>query len=99
MRNGKTGYRDLYPGDLLNAIEDAPFGVEPPLPVVREGLSEREIQVIDAVSHGMTNPMIAEHLGLSLETVKTHAMHVQAKLKSKNRAHAACAAIRAGIIN
>ncbi len=99
MSNGTAGYRDMCPEDLLRAIGEAPLVEEPSLPIIREPLSDRERQVIDAVSHGMTNTMIAEHLGLALETVKTHTQNVQAKLKAKNRTHSACTALREGIIN
>ncbi len=98
MSNGTAGYRDMCPEDLLHAIGEAPLVEESSLPVISETLSDRERQVIDAVSHGMTNPMVAEHLGLALDTVKTHAKHVQAKLKAKNRTHAACIALREGVI-
>ena len=53
------------------------------------GLTERELQVLKAVSEGKQNKIIAEELSLSQHTVKLHMDHVMSKLGIHNRTEAA----------
>ena len=53
------------------------------------GLTPREREVWTLVAAGLTNPQIAERLGLSDNTVKFHVQHLFAKLGVKNRTEAA----------
>ncbi|TLP66828.1 response regulator [Microbispora triticiradicis] len=48
-------------------------------------LSNREIEVVQAVARGRTNQEIAAELFISLSTVKTHVSGIQAKLGVRNR--------------
>lgn len=43
-------------------------------------LSERQMQVINFLLHGYSTKMVAEKLGISIETVKLHRKHAYAKL-------------------
>ena len=54
--------------------------------VRRFGLTSREVEVVDAVCGGLSNHEVAETLSISLATVKTHLLHVFAKLQVPNRA-------------
>ncbi len=55
--------------------------------LVREfGLTLREVEVVEAVCAGHSNHEVAEKLSISLATVKTHLLHVFAKLQVPNRA-------------
>jgi LuxR family maltose regulon positive regulatory protein len=58
------------------------------LPPPFEPLSEREREVLQLVAEGLSNQQIAEHLVLSLHTVKLHVKHVLAKLDATNRTQA-----------
>lgn len=51
-------------------------------------LTKREIEILGLVLKGAANGEIADTLGLSERTVKTHLYHVYRKLKVKNRAKA-----------
>ncbi|MCB0819404.1 MAG: response regulator transcription factor [Bacteroidetes bacterium] len=62
------------------------------------GLSERELEVLQAVACGMSNQQIAEHLHVSLSTVKTHNASVFSKLGVQRRTQAVNEAIRLGIL-
>ncbi len=53
-----------------------------------EPISEREQEVLRLIGEGMSNKAIAEHLHLSLATVKTHINHLYAKLEVDNRVQA-----------
>ncbi len=59
-----------------------------------ESITPTEAQVIEQVVAGLTNPQIAERLIMSRATVKTHLVHVYAKLGISNRAELAVAATR-----
>jgi DNA-binding CsgD family transcriptional regulator len=55
--------------------------------LVREfGLTAREVDVVEGVCAGRSNHEVAEELNISLATVKTHLLHVFAKLQVSNRA-------------
>lgn len=51
-------------------------------------LSEREIDVLLLISQGLKNEEIAEHLFLSVSTVKTHTRNIFQKLDVRNRIEA-----------
>ena len=52
------------------------------------GLSNREIEVLEAMASGSTNRFIARQLSISEGTVKTHITHILRKLDASNRAEA-----------
>jgi DNA-binding CsgD family transcriptional regulator len=52
------------------------------------------VRVVEQVAAGLTNPQIAEALLMSRSTVKTHLVHVYAKLGIGNRAELAASAAR-----
>jgi DNA-binding NarL/FixJ family response regulator len=51
----------------------------------KEGLTEREQEILVLLQKGMSNQAIAAELGLTLETVKTYCKTVLAKLGAGNR--------------
>jgi LuxR family transcriptional regulator, maltose regulon positive regulatory protein len=53
-----------------------------------EPLSAREWDVLQLMAEGCSNQQIAEHLILSLHTVKLHVKHILAKLNAANRTQA-----------
>lgn len=59
-------------------------------------LSPRELEVLQAISKGMSNREAAEALYISVNTVKTHLLRIYEKLDVSNRTEAA---IRAGEMN
>ena len=61
-------------------------------------LSQREVEVLRLVADGFSNPAIAEHLCLSVETVKTHVRRIMRKLLVDDRTKAAVKALRQGLI-
>lgn len=52
------------------------------------GLSEREVEVLQLFAEGLSNQEIAERLIISLGTVKAHSSHIYQKLDVRNRAQA-----------
>ena len=64
-----------------------------------ENLSKRETDVLEYVSRGYTNKEIADALGLSAETVRTHAKATLPRLGARDRAHAVAIALRSSLID
>ena len=62
------------------------------------GLSSREIDVLTALARGQSNKQIAKALHLSEATVKTHLLHIYAKLGVDSRTAAVTAALDRGVI-
>ncbi|MCX4706438.1 response regulator transcription factor [Streptomyces sp. NBC_01352] len=62
------------------------------------GLSGRELEVLSALARGQSNKQIARALRLSEATVKTHLLHIYAKLGVADRTGAVTAALGRGII-
>lgn len=61
-------------------------------------LTDRQIKVLQLISNGYEDKVIAETLGISVHTVRAFVHRIITKLEAKNRLHAACKAIRMGII-
>ncbi len=61
-------------------------------------LSDREIEVLTQISHGLNNKDIAENLYISVNTVKTHVSKILSKLDAKNRTAAVHKAREMGLI-
>jgi DNA-binding CsgD family transcriptional regulator/tetratricopeptide (TPR) repeat protein len=61
------------------------------------GLSGREVEVLELVAAGFTNPQIADALYISRKTAEHHVSSILAKLGVSGRSEAAAAAVRLGI--
>jgi DNA-binding NarL/FixJ family response regulator len=61
------------------------------------GLTITEMKVIELLPKGLSNRCIAEELGVTEQTVKTHMQHLMRKLKVHDRAHAVAIAVREGL--
>jgi two-component system, NarL family, nitrate/nitrite response regulator NarL len=93
--------KDADRADLVDVIRRAAAGQRPGLSddahdnderfrqKLREaGLTRREYEILRRVSMGETNPEIADHLGLSRNTVKTYVQTALYKLGARNRIEA-----------
>jgi LuxR family maltose regulon positive regulatory protein len=63
-----------------------------------EPLSERELEVLQLIAEGLSNPEIASRLYLSLNTVKVHSRNIYGKLGVHNRTRAVAKARALGIL-
>ncbi|MFE0174998.1 response regulator [Streptomyces sp. NPDC059002] len=63
-----------------------------------DGLSERERQVLRLVARGLNNTEIAETLGLSPLTAKTHVSRIMGKLGARDRAQLVIVAYESGLV-
>jgi DNA-binding NarL/FixJ family response regulator len=64
-----------------------------------EAPSEREIEVLALVAKGLTNRAVGRQLAISEATVKTHLVHLYAKLGVSDRTSAVTAGLERGIIS
>ena len=107
---GATGYllKDAPRDDLLRAVRAAAAGeavLSPSVAArlldqvrqpVKETVSQRELEVLQLIASGATNREVAERLFISEATVKTHLLHIYAKLGVNDRAAAVGAAFETG---
>jgi len=63
-----------------------------------DGLSQREVEVLRLIAHGMTDREIAEALIISARTVGTHVSNILNKIGAINRTEAASYANRHGLV-
>jgi DNA-binding NarL/FixJ family response regulator len=109
LKAGVKGYvrKDSPSEDLVRAIEAARSGefyVDPGLSstiVLDEGdrtLSARQREILQMLADGMQTDAVAEKLGLSTETVRTHTKRILAKLEASTRTQAVAIGIRHGLI-
>ena len=61
-------------------------------------LSFRETQILRLIVSGMRNKKIAETLGLSIETIKTHIKSILSKFSASSRTQVAVKAIKTGML-
>ncbi|KXK60614.1 LuxR family transcriptional regulator [Micromonospora rosaria] len=109
---GATGYllKDAPRDDLVRAVRAAARGESVLSPSVagrlmgrlraptEEPLSQRELEVLTLVARGSSNRETAARLFISEATVKTHLLHVYAKLGVNDRAAAVATAYDRGLL-
>ncbi|MDD1711005.1 MAG: response regulator transcription factor [Methanoregulaceae archaeon] len=61
-------------------------------------LTEREVDVLRLMGNGDSNKIIAETLGITLDTAKKHVRNVIDKMQARSRTHAAIIAAQAGLV-
>jgi NarL family two-component system response regulator LiaR len=100
-----TAVQDLYRGEsalpprvasLLVREFHKPAAVKPDPGI---SLTDREIDILKMVAHGLSNQEIADQTVLSVWTVRTHLTNILTKLHLENRTQAALYALRIGLVN
>ena len=84
IRSVAAGERVVSP-EVSRLIED-----DPPAP----RLTTRQIDVLQSLTRGLSNPDIAKQLGISRESVKEHIDTLYAKIGAANRTEAVAIALR-----
>ncbi|MFJ4896806.1 MULTISPECIES: response regulator [unclassified Streptomyces] len=91
----------LSPGPtarLIARVLSAPSAPPASAPGGPEALTERERQVLGLVARGLNNTEIAETLGLSPLTAKTHVSRIMGRLGARDRAQLVIIAYESGLV-
>lgn len=108
---GASGYllKDAPPEELAAAVRTAAAGRSALAPAVAhrlmhrlrapgQALTRRELEVLALVAEGLSNQQISKRLFLSQATVKSHLVHVFAKLSVESRTAAVAEARARGLL-
>jgi DNA-binding NarL/FixJ family response regulator len=109
LRAGASGYllKNTLRKELVDAIRLVHAGhrrIPPEIAVMLaehqgdDALTSREIDVLRRVAAGRSNKIIADDLGISEGTVKTHMKSILSKLAADDRTHAVAIATKRGIL-
>ncbi|MFB7592497.1 response regulator [Streptomyces sp. NPDC056169] len=98
IRTVAAGEALLSPGPTSRLIARALALPQTPVTGGPEGLSDRERQVLTLVGRGLNNTEIAEALGLSPLTAKTHVSRIMGKLTARDRAQLVIVAYESGLV-
>ena len=112
IKAGATGYllKDSPPEELRRGVRAAARGEAVLSPSVatrlvgqvrepaREPLSQRELDILGLIARGCSNREAAARLFISEATVKTHVLHIYAKLGVNDRAAAVAAGFERGLL-
>ncbi|HYZ10435.1 MAG TPA: response regulator transcription factor [Actinomycetota bacterium] len=95
-RQAMAGKAVIHPSLTQAFIEevqlvDRPTTAEAPL-------SPREVEILQKIAYGSTTKEVADQLGISFHTVKTHLERIFEKLGANDRAQAVAIAIRQGLV-
>ncbi|BBY73308.1 DNA-binding response regulator [Mycolicibacterium parafortuitum] len=109
LKVGASGYllKSISSEDLVRQLESVHTGqtaIDPSMaarvvewPGARQGLTQRESEILELVVNGLSNRAIAAKLVIGDETVKTHLSSIYRKLGVSDRTAAVATALREGI--
>ena len=109
LRLGASGYipKDARPAEIANAVRTiasggryVPDGIQKIFDMRQKvkSLSAREVSILQLSAKGFSNLEIAEILGISVNSVKTHFRHIFEKMDVNDRVEAVTLALSRGII-
>jgi DNA-binding NarL/FixJ family response regulator len=107
LKAGAMGYlmkatlrRDLL--DTVRAVHSGQRRVPPEVAselaehALDDALTEREVEVLQQISAGCSNKVVAARLKISEDTVKGHVRNILSKLNASDRTHAVTIALKRG---
>ncbi len=97
VRAVAAGHASLPPavaGKLLDTLVR-----DQPRPAVFDQLTQRERDVLQYISQGMTTAEIAAEMVVQTSTIKSHIYHLLQKLRVRDRTQAVALAYRSGIVH
>jgi two-component system, NarL family, response regulator LiaR len=95
IREVARGEASLHPTIARKLIRELNQPDRPP--PLEEPLTDREIEVLRLVAHGLSNQEIADRFVISERTIRTHVSSILGKLHLASRTQAALYALRQGI--
>jgi DNA-binding NarL/FixJ family response regulator len=94
-RQAMQGKAVIHPSLTQAFIEEVQLVDRPP----EAPLSPREVEILQKIAYGSTTKEVADQLGISFHTVKTHLERIFEKLGANDRAQAVAIAIRQGLVD
>jgi DNA-binding CsgD family transcriptional regulator len=91
--------RAVAAGLMVRALPEAEQDAAEQAGRAPASLTPREMEILDAVSDGLSNKAVARRLNISAHTVKFHLEAVFTKLAVRTRAEAVRQGLRRGLIN
>ena len=101
VRVSAVGDAMLAPSITRRLIEQFARAARPQpdsVPAALADLTPRELEVLNLVARGLSNPEIAAELVLGENTIKTHVAHVLGKLGLRDRVQAVVLAYESGLV-
>ena len=83
---------------VVELEQTRPSKTQAPKSELVEPLSERELEVLQLIAAGLTNPEIASRLFLALNTVKAHTRNIYGKLNVHSRTQAVARSQELGLL-
>jgi len=96
-RQAMAGKAVIHPSLTQAFIEEAQLVDRPS--TAEAPLSPREVEILQKIAYGATTKEVADQLGISFHTVKTHLERIFEKLGANDRAQAVAIAIRQGLVD
>lgn len=103
VRSLAQGRAHLHPRSTMSLLREFQRSRTEPLPerktagLEEAALTPRELEVLELIGYGYSNPEIASRLFISEKTVKTHVSHILHRLQVKSRIAAATLAFQSGL--
>ena len=99
LEGESTMSRKLATSLLQRLANETPkYSPEPAAVDLQDPLTPRELEVLQLLALGHTNPQIGKELVISLGTVKNHVEHIRAKLETSDRTQSVVRALELGLI-
>jgi ATP/maltotriose-dependent transcriptional regulator MalT len=107
VRRARRALDELNAGPALDQAKGLEARLESPIPeplaargrATAGGLSPREVEVVQLIAKGCSNPRIAERLFISDHTVHRHVANILGKLNVRSRSAIVARAASLGLLN
>lgn len=101
LRGLSKGEPAMEPAETRRILSEFARTAAPTQPdqEVKNALTDRELEVLQLIVKGFSNPQIGAKLHISVHTVKNHVHHILDKLQVSNRHEAADAAVKRKLLN
>lgn len=91
VADGETALSPALAGAMINTASEARAN--------EDLLSERQIEILQAIADGMSTKQAGRYLGITTKTVHNHLNAIYRKLDAQSLTHAVLGAVRLGIID
>jgi DNA-binding NarL/FixJ family response regulator len=91
VAEGDTVLSPAVAGAMLTTAQDVPDH--------QDLLSDRQVEILQAIADGMSTKQAGRYLGITTKTVHNHLNAIYRKLDAQSLTHAVLSAVRMGIIN